>query len=148
MNRIIELLESVKEVIAFALLVTSLGLIIMAFAIATGNAGEIDNGVIGNRPPGCPHRFCGCEASIFKFGKIIPSLNLAANWLRFPRTQPAPGMAAVRRGGGHVMVLLNHVEGKDWLVHDGNSGGGKTREHVRSIAGFIIVNPNQKVAAQ
>jgi hypothetical protein len=26
-------------------------------------------------------------------------------------------------------------------VHDGNSGGGYTREHVRSIRGYVIVDP-------
>ncbi len=98
-------------------------------------------GVIGGRPAGCPHQFCGCEASLHVFGRIRPELNLAYNWIRyFPRTQPAPGMAAAR--GGHVMVLMSHVGGNDWLVHDGNSGGGLTREHVRSIAGYVIVDPH------
>lgn len=98
-------------------------------------------GVIGRRPPGCPHRYCGCEASLYKFGRIIPELNLAANWIRkFPRTSPAPGMAAAR--SGHVMVLISHVEGSDWLVHDGNSGGGLTRRHVRSIKRYVVVNPD------
>ena len=100
--------------------------------------------VIGHRPAGCPHAFCGCEASLYKFGRIIPDLNLASNWLRkFPRTVAAPGMAAAR--SGHVMVLISHVSGSDWLVHDGNSGGGLTREHVRSIAGYGIVDPNGNV---
>jgi hypothetical protein len=97
--------------------------------------------VVGHRPRGCPHAFCGCEASLYKFGKIIPALNLASNWIRkFPRTSPAPGMAAAR--SGHVMILLSHVRGKEWMVHDGNSGGGLTREHVRSISGYVIVNPD------
>jgi len=101
--------------------------------------------IVGGRPPGCPHRFCGCEASLYLFGKIIKPLNLAANWKRyFPRARPAPGMVAAR--SGHVFVLMSHVEGKDWLVHDGNSGGGKTRRHVRSIAGYTIVDPNARVA--
>jgi hypothetical protein len=52
----------------------------------------------------------------------------------------APGMAAAR--SGHVMILMSHVSGSDWLVHDGNSGGGLTREHVRSIRGYVIVDPN------
>ena len=56
-----------------------------------------------------------------------------------PRTSPAPGMAAVRNH--HVMILMSQVDGGNWLVHDGNSGSGLTREHVRSIGGFIIVNP-------
>jgi hypothetical protein len=102
--------------------------------------------VLGGRPAGCPHRFCGCEASLFLFGRIIPDLNLAANWIRkFPRTSPAPRMAAAR--SGHVFILISHVEGADWLVHDGNSGGGQTREHVRSISGFVIVNPSSRVGA-
>ena len=96
--------------------------------------------VVNRRPQGCPHAFCGCEASPYLFGKIRPELNLASNWVRkFPRTSPAPGMAAAR--SGHVMVLMSHVEGNNWLVHDGNSGGGLTREHVRSIKGYVIVNP-------
>lgn len=100
------------------------------------------NGVIlGGRPSGCPHRFCGCEASLYVFGEIRKDLNLAANWARkFPRTTPAPGMVAAR--SGHVFVLMSHVEGNKWMVHDGNSGGGKTRRHVRSIAGYAIVNPH------
>lgn len=102
--------------------------------------------VIGGRPAGCPRAFCGCEASIYVFGRIIPELNLAANWIRkFRRTSPAPGMAAAR--SGHVMILISHVEGKDWLVHDGNSGRRLTRRHVRSIAGFKIVDPHARAEA-
>ena len=96
--------------------------------------------VVGHRPSGCPHAFCGCEASLYLFGAIRPDLNLASNWIRrFPRTSPAPGMAAVRNH--HVMVLMNHVDGSNWLVHDGNSGGGLTRDHVQSISRYIIVDP-------
>lgn len=97
--------------------------------------------IVGGRPAGCPAKFCGCEASLYLFGKIDPYLNLAANWYRrFPRTSPAPRMAAARNG--HVMVLVSHVSGNDWLVHDGNSGGGYTRRHVRSISGYRIVDPH------
>ncbi len=95
--------------------------------------------IVGGRPAGCPHAFCGCEASLYKFGRIIPELNLASNWRRFPRTTPAPGMAAVR--SGHVMILQQQVDGSIWSVHDGNSGGHMTREHLRSISGYIIVDP-------
>jgi hypothetical protein len=95
--------------------------------------------VIGGRPSGCPSRFCGCGASLHLFGRIIPALNLAANWLRFPRTSPAPKMAAARRG--HVFVHDQHIAGDVWLVYDANSGGHRTRIHQRSIAGFTIVDP-------
>ncbi len=102
--------------------------------MATG-AGRI----VGGRPAGCPRRYCGCGASLHIFGRIIPRLNLAANWLRFPRTAPVPGMVAARRG--HVFVLKRHISGLTWLVWDANSGRGKTRIHPRSIAGFVIVDP-------
>ena len=111
------------------------------------NAAVDANGgaVVDRRPQGCPRAFCGCEASLYLFGQIRPELNLASNWIRkFPRTSPAPGMAAAR--SGHVMVLMSHVEGNNWLVHDGNSGGGMTREHVRSIKGYVIVNPRGSYA--
>jgi hypothetical protein len=96
--------------------------------------------VVAGRPAGCPNAFCGCEASLYKFGRIIPGLNLAANWRRFPHAAPAPGMAAVR--SGHVMILESQVSGNVWTVHDGNSGGHVTREHPRSLAGYTIVDPN------
>lgn len=96
--------------------------------------------VIGGRPSGCPHRFCGCALSLNLFGRIIPHLNLAANWLSFPRAIAAPGMVAARHG--HVFKLLAHVGGSTWKVWDANSGGGRTRVHNRSIAGFRIVNPS------
>lgn len=103
--------------------------------------------IVGGRPSNCPHRFCGCEASLYLFGEIRPELNLAANWKRkFPRTEPASGMVAARNG--HVMVLMSHASGDEWMVHDGNSGGGRTREHVRSIRGYTIVNPRATVTAQ
>jgi len=110
---------------------------------STGDvASSFGNGerVIGNRPAGCPRAFCGCEASLYKFGRIIPELNLASNWRRFPRTAPSPGMAAVR--SGHVMILESQVSGNVWNVHDGNSGGHVTREHARSLAGYTIVDPS------
>ncbi len=103
--------------------------------------------ILGGRPAGCPHRFCGCGASLKLFGRIRPELNLASNWLRkFPRTAPAPNMAAARPG--HVMVLLEHVAGDKWKVYDANSGGGRTRIHVRSIRGFAVVNPHAASVAR
>jgi hypothetical protein len=104
-----------------------------------------DERIVGARPAGCPNAFCGCEASLYKFGRIIPELNLASNWRRFPRAAPASGMAAVT--GGHVMILEQHIAGDVWLVHDGNSGGHVTREHARSIAGYTIVDPSSGASA-
>jgi hypothetical protein len=100
--------------------------------------------VVGSRPAGCPHSFCGCGASIRVFGRIVPGLNLASNWLRFPRTAPAPGMVAARRG--HVFVLERHVEGDTWMAYDANSGGHATRIHTRSLRGYTVVNPHARLA--
>jgi hypothetical protein len=96
--------------------------------------------ILGSRPPGCPHAFCGCGASIHLFGRIIPALNRAAAWLDFPRAAPAPGMAAARTH--HVMVLVaeGHAPGY-WLVHDSNSGRGLTRLHEVSLRGYVVVDP-------
>lgn len=91
-------------------------------------------------PFGCPARaFCACGAAVRVFGHPVRNLWLAANWLRFPRAMPAPGMVAARRG--HVFVLESHIGGSIWLAWDANSGNGLTKLHARSIAGFAIVNP-------
>lgn len=95
--------------------------------------------IIGGRPAGCPSSFCGCGAALRVFGRIVPELNLAANWLRFPRTSPAPGMVAARRG--HVFVLEQHLGGDIWMAYDANSGGHATRMHARSLRGYTVVNP-------
>jgi hypothetical protein len=113
-------------------------LLLNAMASFSGDI-QSEERIVSSRPSGCPHAFCGCEASLYRFGRIIPQLNLAANWRRFPRATPAPGMAAVR--SGHVMILQQQVTGNVWYVHDGNSGGHVTREHPRSIAGYTIVDP-------
>jgi hypothetical protein len=116
---------------------------ISTIADANGN----DATVVGGRPFGCPRAFCGCETSRYVFGEMRPELYLASNWIRkFPRTSAAPGMVAVR--SHHVMVLMSLVGGNDWLVHDGNSGGGMTRNHVTSIGPYVIVNPQGSRSAR
>src|SRR4051812_32784958 len=107
----------------------------MSYAEATVDRGQ----VVGSRPAGCPRAFCGCGASIKVFGRIVPDLNLASNWLRFPRVTPAPGMVAARHG--HVFVLEQHISGDVWMAYDANSGGGATRIHARSLRGYTVVNP-------
>lgn len=116
-----------------------------AAAFAEIGVGPRQAQIIGGRPAGCPRQYCGCGTSIKVFGRIRPELNLAANWVRkFPRSVAAPNMAAAR--SGHVMLLLEHVEGDKWKVWDANSGGGLTRIHVRSIRGFAVVNPHVSLA--
>lgn len=97
-------------------------------------------GLIVSHPAGCPPvLFCGCGAAVRVFGHSIRQLWLAANWFRFPRAIPAPGMVAVKRH--HVFVLERHLIGTVWMAWDANSGHHLTQIHPRSIAGFTIVNP-------
>lgn len=99
----------------------------------------VSDRIVGGRPAGCPSAFCGCAAALRLFGRIVPELNLAANWLRFPRTSPAPGMVAARRG--HVFILEQHIGSDVWMAYDANSGGRATRIHARSLRGYTVVNP-------
>lgn len=117
----------------------ALAAIVVLFAIiGTAHAGQ--GKVIGSRPAGCPHRFCGCALSLKLFGRIVPDLNLAANWKRkFPRTQPRPGAVAAR--SGHVFQLVQQVSGNRWIVWDPNSGGGKIRIHERRVTGYTFHDP-------
>ena len=97
-------------------------------------------GVIGGRPAGCPHAFCGCGASLHIFGRIIPELNLAANWFKFPRANPAPGMVAVRN---HHVFVIEGVNGDGTvLAFDANSGHHLTRVHNVSLRGYSVRNPH------
>lgn len=99
--------------------------------------------VIGSRPSGCPHRYCGCALSIKLFGKIVKDLNLAINWaIKFPRTNARVGAVAARRG--HVLQIVGPERRKgEWLVWDANSGGGKIRLHYRKLAGYVFVDPTR-----
>lgn len=98
-------------------------------------------GVIGGRPAGCPHRYCGCAVSLKVFGRQVDGLNLAANWKRrFPRAHPGPGMVAAR--SGHVFLIVSMIDADTALAYDPNSGGGKTRIHPRELRGYTVVDPN------
>ncbi len=130
---------SLAALVALALII-ALGFYFLMLAVAHAE-------VVGSRPSECPRRYCGCAISLRLFNKVIPPLNLAANWPKvFSRAAPAPGRVAARPG--HVMLLLYHVRGREWMSYDPNSGKGLTREHVRSIAGFTIVNPYVRVATR
>lgn len=101
--------------------------------------------IIGGRPEGCPHRYCGCGLRKY-LGIGDKRLNLASNWARlFPRVAgPAAGVAAVR--SGHVMYIERSAGNGQWLVRDYNSGGGLSRLHVRDVRGYVFVNPRVMLA--
>jgi hypothetical protein len=102
--------------------------------------------VIGGRPAGCPHQYCGCGLRLYH-GLDDKRLNLASNWMRlFPRVAgPAAGVAAVR--SGHVMYIEGSAGDGQRMVRDYNSGGGLSRLHIRSVRGFVFVNPRATIAS-
>ena len=110
---------------------------------ANGNGTQI---IARGAPAGCPfRRFCGCALAKY-LGISDKRLNLAWNWARlFPRrSHPAPGLAAVRHG--HVMYIEAAAGDGQWLIRDYNSGGGLSRLHVRSVRGFVFVDPSVRHA--
>ena len=111
---------------------------VSAMLVSVANAQDVAH------PAGCPWRsFCGCGVSVKIFGHPVRDLYLAANWFRFPRAAPAPGMVAVRRH--HVMAIIAY-NGRTATVYDPNSGHHGTRVHERSLAGYTVVNPTRYAA--
>ena len=117
---------------------------------AAGNAmipASDEGTIIGSRPSGCPHAYCGCGLRLY-LGLADVRLNLASNWARlFPHEGgPRAGLAAVR--SGHVMYIEGAAGNGQWLVRDYNSGGGLSRVHTRDVRGYAFVNPHGQVAAR
>lgn len=117
---------------------------------ATGNRAVLaaDAGtIIGSRPSGCPHSYCGCGLRMY-LGLSDLRLNLASNWARlFPHeSAPRAGLAAVR--SGHVMYIEAAAGNGQWLIRDYNSGGGLSRVHVRDVRGYAFVNPHAQLATR
>lgn len=107
----------------------------IAFLLATPSLAQILP-----HPRGCPPiAFCGCGVSVRVFGHPIRDLFLARNWFRFPRTHAHSGAVAVRRH--HVMYIEYLNPDGTAHVYDPNSGQHKTREHDRSLAGYVVVDP-------
>ena len=106
---------------------------------AVPHAERIDTRIV-EHPAGCPRSaFCGCGAAVRVFGAPVRALWLAANWFKFPRAALAPGTVAVR--AHHVFVVEQVLGNGMVLAYDANSGHGATQVHVRSVAGYAIVDP-------
>ena len=116
---------------------------------ANGNrVARVDQGtIIGGRPAGCPHAYCGCGLRKY-LGLADKRLNLASNWARlFPHeATPRAGLAAVRNH--HVMYIETSAGDGLWLIRDYNSGGGLSRIHVRDVRGYVFVNPHARMASR
>jgi hypothetical protein len=103
--------------------------------------------IIGSRPAGCPHAYCGC--GLRKYLALTDTrLNLARNWARLFPHEPSPrvGLAAVRNH--HVMYIEAPASDGSWLVRDYNSGNGLSRIHVRDVSGYVFVNPHVRLASR
>lgn len=97
---------------------------------ANGTRAEI----IGGRPAGCPHAYCGCGLRKY-LGISDARLDLAWNWTKYYR-----GDQPVAVWHHHVALIEQMVGPRLALLRDFNSGGGLSRLHVRSIAGAVIIN--------
>lgn len=91
-------------------------------------------------PAGCPARlFCACGAAVKIFGSARRDLWHTSAWMKFPRANPAPGMVAVN--SRHMFVIDKVLPNGMVMAYDYNSGGGKSRYHIRSLKGYSIHNP-------
>lgn len=112
-------------------------------------ARHVGSGQIVPNPAGCPRvAFCGCGVARFIFGKVDGAMRplwIAAEWLRFARAAPAPGMVAVRKDRHHVLAIKEVLGNGRVLAYDPNSGGHKTRVHERSLAGYTVVDPRRRI---
>ena len=91
-------------------------------------------------PTGCPRiAFCGCGVAVKVFGRAVRSLWPSQAWRKFPKTYAKPGAVAVWRG--HVAYIEAVDANGNATLYDPNSGGHKTRRHVRSLRGATIVDP-------
>ena len=89
--------------------------------------------IIGGRPSGCPHAYCGCGARLY-LGLSDVRLNLAWNWTKY---YSGPTPVAVWR---HHIAIIEQWTGPNMaILRDYNSGHGLSRIHERSTAGATII---------
>lgn len=102
------------------------------------------NQVLGSRPSGCPHAWCGCGLRKH-LGLGDVRLNLAWMWAKmFPRTYAHPGAIAVRHH--HVMQLVSHLGGSMWMVRSYNDYRRLGWIRPRDIRGFVLVDASSRSA--
>ena len=96
-------------------------------------------------PAGCPRtRFCGCGAYYDLTGKVVTRGTYAkASYWRHHYKGPTP----VAVWPGHVAIIEQMLGNGTALMRDYNSGGHKSRRHVRSLAGARIVGGGHYASA-
>ena len=114
------------------------------FLTVQAEAKGVSSEVIGGRPSGCPHRYCGCASARYVGLVAKWNANLARNWLVYlPAAAPGPGMADATRG--HVRIIIGSAGNGLWRFYDPNSGRGLTRIVVDAIRGRVV-NPGGTVS--
>jgi hypothetical protein len=101
--------------------------------IAPSNGWSMAEGVIGSRPSGCPHAYCGCGARLY-LGLSDVRLNLAWNWTKYYH-----GSTPVAVWRHHIAIIERMTGPQTAVLRDYNSGRGLSRIHERSIRGARIV---------
>ena len=101
--------------------------------IAPSNGYSMAEQIIGGRPAGAPHAYCGYAARIY-LGIDDTRLNLAWNWTKYYH-----GSTPVAVWPHHVAIIIQRTGPGTALLRDYNSGGGLSRIHERSLAGARII---------
>ena len=106
--------------------------------------GEASQGetIIGGRPTGCPHAYCGCGARLY-LGLTDVRLNLASNWLRY-----YTGTTLIAVWSHHVAIIERMTGPRTAILRDYNSGHGLSRIHERSLVGARIIGHGGRIALQ
>jgi len=82
-----------------------------------------------------PGRWCGWYARrLFGGG---PEYNLARNWAKRGTSAGGPRVGAVVVWPNHVGVIVGRSKDGRWLVHSGNTAGGRIATKPRSVSGAI-----------
>lgn len=82
-----------------------------------------------------PGRWCGWYMrTLFGGG---PEYNLARNWAKRGVSAGGPRIGAVVVWRGHVGLITGKTASGQWLVHSGNTTGGKIATKPRSVSGAI-----------
>lgn len=82
-----------------------------------------------------PGRWCGWYMRTLYGGG--PEYNLARNWAKRGVAAGGPRVGAVVVWKSHVGVITGRNSNGQWLVHSGNTAGGKIATKPRSVSGAI-----------
>jgi|SRR5690242_14511026 len=91
--------------------------------------------VLGGRPAGCPHAWCGCWLRQY-LNVQDKSLNLARQWRTFGAPAGGPAVGVIVVWHHHVGIITGRGADGGWIIKSGNDGR-VVRERERSLRGAI-----------